>query len=117
MFLVNGKKENVSYLTSTWLYNFWVLFLVAEEEQFAFLFTVPRNTFFKFLFFGVCRQRTEVEVKDSIAARKVQKADREKLRRDRLNEHFLELGNTLGNGPWRNYTLNCDLLWEALCLN
>lgn len=41
------------------------------------------------------RQRTEVEVKDSIAARKVQKADREKLRRDRLNEHFLELGNTL----------------------
>ncbi|KAL6345295.1 hypothetical protein AAG906_015778 [Vitis piasezkii] len=41
------------------------------------------------------RQRTEVEAKDSIAARKVQKADREKLRRDRLNEHFLELGNTL----------------------
>lgn len=35
-------------------------------------------------------------MKDSIAARKVQKADREKLRRDRLNEHFLELGKTLG---------------------
>ncbi|XVF59774.1 hypothetical protein PTKIN_Ptkin07bG0303000 [Pterospermum kingtungense] len=41
------------------------------------------------------RQRQEMEVKDSIAARKVQKADREKLRRDRLNEQFLELGNTL----------------------
>ncbi|KAG9149580.1 hypothetical protein Leryth_021526 [Lithospermum erythrorhizon] len=33
--------------------------------------------------------------KDFVAARKVQKADREKLRRDRLNEHFLELGNTI----------------------
>ncbi|KAI4314752.1 hypothetical protein L6164_027629 [Bauhinia variegata] len=41
------------------------------------------------------RQRPEVEAQDPIAARKVQKADREKLRRDRLNEHFLELGNTL----------------------
>ncbi|XP_021274836.1 transcription factor bHLH121 isoform X2 [Herrania umbratica] len=41
------------------------------------------------------RQRQEVEVKDPMAARKVQKADREKLRRDRLNEQFLELGNTL----------------------
>lgn len=37
-----------------------------------------------------------METKDPISARKVQKADREKLRRDRLNEHFLELGNTLG---------------------
>ncbi|THG03830.1 hypothetical protein TEA_017283 [Camellia sinensis var. sinensis] len=42
------------------------------------------------------RQMPEVEVKDPIAARKVQKADREKLRRDRLNEHFLDLGNALG---------------------
>ncbi|XP_028110038.1 transcription factor bHLH121-like isoform X2 [Camellia sinensis] len=41
------------------------------------------------------RQMPEVEVKDPIAARKVQKADREKLRRDRLNEHFLDLGNAL----------------------
>jgi FtsZ-binding cell division protein ZapB len=41
------------------------------------------------------RQRPEVEVKDPNVARKVQKADREKLRRDRLNEHFLELGNAL----------------------
>lgn len=32
---------------------------------------------------------------ECIAARKVQKADREKLRRDRLNEQFTELGNTL----------------------
>lgn len=38
---------------------------------------------------------SEAELKDSVAARKIQKADREKLRRDRLNEHFVELGNTL----------------------
>lgn len=41
------------------------------------------------------RQSVDVEMKDPVAARKVQKADREKLRRDRLNEQFLELGNTL----------------------
>ncbi|XP_075108475.1 transcription factor bHLH121 isoform X3 [Nicotiana tabacum] len=41
------------------------------------------------------KQKPEAELKDSIAARKVQKADREKLRRDRLNEQFTELGNTL----------------------
>ncbi|KAK2974570.1 hypothetical protein RJ640_016911 [Escallonia rubra] len=41
------------------------------------------------------RQRTEVEAKDAVAARKVQKADREKLRRDKLNEQFIELGNAL----------------------
>ncbi|KAJ4966862.1 hypothetical protein NE237_018711 [Protea cynaroides] len=40
-------------------------------------------------------QRVEVEVKNSIAAKKVQKADREKLRRDRLNEQFIELGSAL----------------------
>ncbi|XP_052193082.1 transcription factor bHLH121-like [Diospyros lotus] len=39
--------------------------------------------------------RLETECKDSVAARKVQKADREKLRRDRLNEQFLELGKVL----------------------
>lgn len=39
--------------------------------------------------------RPETESKDPVAARKVQKADREKLRRDRLNEQFSELGNTL----------------------
>ncbi|XP_035833443.1 transcription factor bHLH121-like isoform X2 [Helianthus annuus] len=42
------------------------------------------------------REMTEVEVKDTNEARKVQKADREKLRRDRLNEQFIELGNVLG---------------------
>lgn len=41
------------------------------------------------------RQRVDAETKDPVVARKVQKADREKLRRDRLNEQFLELGNTL----------------------
>nr|GMC81143.1 transcription factor bHLH121-like [Ipomoea batatas]GMC83443.1 transcription factor bHLH121-like [Ipomoea batatas] len=41
------------------------------------------------------KDRPEAELRDSIAARKVQKADREKLRRDRLNEQFTELGNTL----------------------
>ncbi|KAE8719114.1 bHLH121 protein [Hibiscus syriacus] len=40
-------------------------------------------------------QRVEGEPKDCTAARKLQKADREKLRRDRLNEHFLELGSAL----------------------
>ncbi|KAL0536092.1 hypothetical protein IC582_025024 [Cucumis melo] len=39
--------------------------------------------------------RSEGEFKDSAAARKVQKADREKLRRGRLNEQFVELGNIL----------------------
>ncbi|KAE8697738.1 hypothetical protein F3Y22_tig00110610pilonHSYRG00198 [Hibiscus syriacus] len=37
-----------------------------------------------------------MEIKDPVVARKVQKADREKLRRDKLNEQFFELGNTLG---------------------
>ncbi|KAL2907101.1 hypothetical protein RDABS01_005811 [Bienertia sinuspersici] len=41
------------------------------------------------------RRRPEPEATDPIAVRKVQKADREKLRRDRLNEHFLDLGNVL----------------------
>ncbi|KAL9260967.1 Transcription factor bHLH121-like protein [Drosera capensis] len=41
------------------------------------------------------RGRHETEDKDPVAARKVQKADREKLRRDRLNEQFLELGKAL----------------------
>lgn len=44
----------------------------------------------------VCSQRPEGETKDCLTARKIQKADREKLRRDRLNEQFLELGNVLG---------------------
>ncbi|KAG9443052.1 hypothetical protein H6P81_018906 [Aristolochia fimbriata] len=44
----------------------------------------------------------DAEVKDPIAARKVQKADREKLRRDRLNEQFLELGHALDPDRPRN---------------
>ncbi|XP_047970972.1 transcription factor bHLH121 isoform X2 [Salvia hispanica] len=39
--------------------------------------------------------RMEPEAKDTVSARRVQKADREKLRRDRLNEQFTELGNAL----------------------
>nr|WKV22677.1 bHLH9 [Bupleurum chinense] len=39
--------------------------------------------------------RVEAEPNECNVARKVQKADREKLRRDRLNEQFTELGNTL----------------------
>ncbi|CAK9315364.1 unnamed protein product [Citrullus colocynthis] len=39
--------------------------------------------------------RFDGEFKDSAAARKVQKADREKLRRGRLNEQFVALGNIL----------------------
>lgn len=47
--------------------------------------------------FACYYSQPEVDPKDTIAARKVQKADREKLRRDRLNEQFIELGNALGN--------------------
>ena len=51
----------------------------------------------------MCREREkekgEGENEDPSAARKVLKADREKLRRDRLNEHFQELGNALGSLP------------------
>lgn len=44
---------------------------------------------------GCSSQIVENDSKDPLAARKIQKADREKLRRDRLNEQFLELGKTL----------------------
>lgn len=54
-------------------------------------------------------QRFETEVKDSIAARKVQKADREKLRRDRLNEQFADLGNALGKPTSQ---LHAMLKWQ-----
>lgn len=47
-------------------------------------------------------QEVEHENMDSIAARKVQKADREKLRRDKLNEQFLELGKALDPDRPRN---------------
>ncbi|CAA3028989.1 transcription factor bHLH121-like [Olea europaea var. sylvestris] len=39
------------------------------------------------------RQRDDVKADDAISPRKVQKADRERLRRDKLNEQFQELGN------------------------
>lgn len=41
------------------------------------------------------RHNRRGDVKDAVAARKVQKADREKLRRDRLNEQFAELGSAI----------------------
>ncbi|KAK9067400.1 hypothetical protein SSX86_014728 [Deinandra increscens subsp. villosa] len=41
------------------------------------------------------RETIDVDAKDTNDARKVQKADREKMRRDRLNEQFIELGNVL----------------------
>lgn len=58
------------------------------------------------------RKRQEIEVKDTMAARKVQKADREKLRRDRLNEQFLELGNTLD--PERPKNDKATILVDAI---
>ncbi|XP_077241448.1 uncharacterized protein LOC143881966 isoform X2 [Tasmannia lanceolata] len=53
----------------------------------------PSDPFPQQLSDGFLPQR--VEVKGSDNARKLQKADREKLRRDRLNEQFLELGIAL----------------------
>lgn len=41
------------------------------------------------------RQSNDMEVRNTVATKKVIKADREKLRRDKLNEQFLELGNLL----------------------
>uniref|UniRef100_A0A0E0JZD6 BHLH domain-containing protein n=1 Tax=Oryza punctata TaxID=4537 RepID=A0A0E0JZD6_ORYPU len=46
--------------------------------------------------------RTECKTQGSIVTRKVQKADREKMRRDRLNEQFQELGSTLDPDRPRN---------------
>lgn len=47
-------------------------------------------------------QSSELELKDCLSARKSLKADREKLRRDRLNEHFVELGNVVDPNRPRN---------------
>lgn len=41
------------------------------------------------------RQSNDMEVRNAVASRKVIKADREKLRRDKLNEQFLELGTLI----------------------
>jgi hypothetical protein len=58
---------------------------------------------------------SEAEIKDSVSARKIQKADREKLRRDRLNEHFVELGNTLGKYSMLLYIVPI-ILMKVTCL-
>lgn len=52
--------------------------------------------------------RMGAETKESVSARKVQKADREKLRRDRLNVQFLELGNALGKPSFGLYINNIN---------
>ncbi len=46
---------------------------------------------------GSGRGTASNEIGDPTSARKVHKADREKLRRDRLNEQFGELAGVLGN--------------------
>lgn len=48
----------------------------------------------------IVRERSEME--PSVVARKVQKADREKIRRDRLNDHFHQLGNVIDPDRPRN---------------
>ncbi|GKC11996.1 hypothetical protein Tco_1008778 [Tanacetum coccineum] len=58
------------------------------------------------------REMPETEWKDTSDARKVQKADREKLRREKLNYQFIEkAGNYLGN----NITNFSDSLSEESC--
>ncbi|XP_030531972.1 transcription factor bHLH121-like isoform X1 [Rhodamnia argentea] len=52
--------------------------------------------------------------RDEVVVRKSQKADREKLRRDRLNEHFIELGNTLD--PDRPKNDKATILSDAMQL-
>lgn len=52
----------------------------------------------------IVAERPGPEPKD----RKVQKADREKLRRDRLNEQFAELGKTLGMLTYSLHTIVCE---------
>ncbi|XP_020591413.1 transcription factor bHLH121-like [Phalaenopsis equestris] len=59
-------------------------------------------------------QRVEQEAKDSSNARKVHKADREKMRRDRLNEQFLELGNVID--PDRPKNDKATILGDAILM-
>nr|QDF82442.1 transcription factor bHLH121-like isoform X2 [Cymbidium goeringii] len=59
-------------------------------------------------------QRVEQETKDSSNTRKVHKADREKLRRDRLNEQFLELGNAID--PDRPKNDKATILGDAILI-
>jgi len=53
---------------------------------------------------------------DCTAARKTQKADREKLRRDRLNEQFVVLGNILGKSNFTFFgeKIVMDFLYSLL---
>lgn len=52
------------------------------------------------------------------SSRKVLKADREKLRRDKLNEQFLELAGVLGEPSlWSPQTHLAPLIWRLLDLS
>ncbi|VAI57198.1 unnamed protein product [Triticum turgidum subsp. durum] len=60
----------------------------------------PQEDGFFYSHHGACHadssQGTECKAQSSVTARKVHKADRERMRRDKLNEQFMELGTTLG---------------------
>ncbi|CAH2076528.1 unnamed protein product [Thlaspi arvense] len=59
------------------------------------------------------RPEKMVEVKkEPVSSRKIQKADREKIRRDKLNEQFLELGNALD--PSRPKSDKASLLTDTI---
>ncbi|KAL2527924.1 transcription factor bHLH [Forsythia ovata] len=58
------------------------------------------------------RQRDDENANDATSARKAQKADREKLRRDKLNEQFQELGNILD--PDRPKNDKASILIDAI---
>ena len=66
-------------------------------------------------FYNFCSQKVENDAKDPIVARKIQKADREKLRRDRLNEQFLELGKALGKFIF--WLVYCNLCSKLASIN
>lgn len=64
--------------------------------------------------------RTECKANGSVTARKVQKADRERVRRDKLNVQFQELGTTLGMMQLLSHAENflvatCSPLSHFLC--
>lgn len=74
------------------------------------------ETLIKLNFLNLCIlcQRSEVEPMDCTSARRTQKADREKLRRDRLNEQFVALVNILGKS---NFTIVGEkVVMNFLCL-
>ncbi|KAA8546075.1 hypothetical protein F0562_020474 [Nyssa sinensis] len=84
----------ISFLFSCPLFSFFLSSLF-----FSFLLS---SSFFFLSHLSINNQRPEAELKDCVSERKVQKADREKLRRDRLNEQFMELGNVLDPDRPRN---------------